>query len=187
MKSKIYYPGTQKIPPIHRKILYKGEKIIYGESHCILKFQLKPSTKHFLTMGLFSYLYNREKLPGTVYLTNGRLLFVKDLEKSAKVGKTTRDRVKLRKYLEYSFPFKHIKRMRVMKGMRKAVFVTGVLIDEEIMDLTWEVEDPHSWFERVLTPLEKFVTDLVGIEDYAVISKQYREVKKSPKSKKKSK
>ncbi|MHA2060461.1 MAG: hypothetical protein ACW976_06765 [Candidatus Ranarchaeia archaeon] len=185
MTSKTYYPGPEKIPPIHQKILYKGEIIKFGESNSVLKYQLPSTTKQYLTMGFFAYLHNREKLRGTAYLTNRRLLFIKDKEKSDKVGKSARDQVKLRKYLEYSFPFQYLKQMRVTKVLRKEVFVTGVLIDEKIIDLTWEVEDPHSWFEKVLIPLENEVKDLIGIDDFAVTSKQYSKKKDAPKASKK--
>lgn len=86
--------------PEHTKSLYDGEKILLKDTTAKILIFGKPTTYQYMLAGPFFAKKTARKVGGTLYLTNKRILFIRDILKEDKAPKTTKDRIALRKERE---------------------------------------------------------------------------------------
>ncbi|MHA1917332.1 MAG: hypothetical protein ACTSUV_03350 [Candidatus Ranarchaeia archaeon] len=165
-EGKKFCNDINAIPLIHKKIIGKNEKIKFGETCSKIKYKLAPKTSHYLVLGVLAPYFNIQKKEGTAYLTDSRFLFVKNIDKKKdKVSKKTQDQIKLRKHLEYSFPYEYVLEVEIVPKRKKEILVTTVLIEEKLYKINWEIDETRKWFSESLKYLKKFHKEYVKINE----------------------
>ena len=89
----------------HKRSFYKDEKILIADPDAKVKMLGKPNLLQLMLGGFFFGSKIPRKVGGTLYLTDRRILFIREILKDDKEPKTTKDRIALRKEREY---FQHL-------------------------------------------------------------------------------
>jgi hypothetical protein len=145
----------------HKRSLYKDEQILIADPGAHVKMVGKPS---FLQMMMGGFIFGSKlprKVGGTLYLTNKRLLFIREILKDDKEPKNTKERIALRKEREY---FQHLSGVLDVfvhhprfGSDELEVYYQPLNTEHEPFKFRWLVKDPppEVWVEKVKKITEK--------------------------------
>lgn len=132
--------------PEHAKSFYKNEKIILMDPKAKTKIRGKPGWWQMMLGGfMFASRYART-ITGTLYLTNKRILFIRDLLKEDEEPRTTKERIQLRKDRELFQHLIGIKDILVHKPRIGKpdieILYKPLSVETKPFKFYWKVEDP---------------------------------------------
>ena len=114
----------------------------------------------WVLMGAFALFRKRwTKVRGTLYLTNHRLIFIRDLGKEEKIPKTPAERIKHRKERELFHYFEGIKEIKVHKsrlGKRSLRVIYTPKRSTDAFPVDWFVKDPEEWCKEAKDMLKSY-------------------------------
>ena len=140
--------------PEHEKSFYKNEQIILADPKAKTRIRGNPGWWQMMLGGFMFASKMSRTITGTLYLTNRRMLFIRDLLKDDVDPKTTKERIQLRKDRELFQHLVGIKDIHVHKPRigkpDLEVLYAPMSVDTKPFKFYWKVQDPEPnvWVEE---------------------------------------
>ena len=139
----------------HKRSFYKNEKIFIADPNAHVKMTGKPSIFQLMMGGFIFGSKMPRKVGGTLYLTNKRLLFIREVLKDDKEPTTTKERIGFRKEREYFQHLSGILDVYVHKprlgSPQLGIYYQPEDAENKPFKFRWMVRDsaPEVWVERI--------------------------------------
>ncbi|MHA1713465.1 MAG: hypothetical protein ACTSW4_05455 [Candidatus Ranarchaeia archaeon] len=149
------------VDPEHKKSLYNNEKILLADPNAKAMIRGKPGWWQMMVGGFFFAHKMGRMVKGTLYLTNKRILFIRDLLKEDEEPTTTKERIRLRKDRELYQHLVGIKDIRVRQPRfgkpEIEVLYKPLSVKAKPFKYRWKVQEPEAkvWVEETKKLLAK--------------------------------
>ena len=139
----------------HKRSFYKNEKILIADPGAHVKMTGKPSIFQMMMGGFIFGNKMPRKVGGALYLTNRRILFIREILKDDKKPTNTKERIAFRKEREY---FQHLSGILDAYAHHPRfgspeleIYYQPVDTENKPFKFRWMVGDPapEVWVERI--------------------------------------